>query len=228
MELQLATAYASIALLITGCTSIVLSALFHSKLKKLKGLSEAGLAANVYNKTFIVFNPYPENRKMIHSYLPLWAIIAGFTSFAASLASFVLMGMGFGLSIFAVLAGLSLIVIDDAFDVYKNSDVFIKAIGNGSNLGVGDLEVFSILKVYARRLSYYYLCVGIFLVLISLVLPRILNHVMLAFAFLIAEIIQLGSVAGPANCQFGVLLFSMAVVLFEILIMKIKSKIFKI
>jgi len=51
---------------------------------------------------------------------------------------------------------------------------------------------------------------------------------MLAFAFLIAEIIQLGSVAGPANCQFGVLLFSMAVVLFEILIMKIKSKIFKI
>ena len=228
MELQPATVYASTALLITGCSSIALSTLFHSKLKKLRDLSGAGLKANIYNKTFVVFNPYLEQRKIIHNYLPLWALIAGFTSFAASLASFILVGMGFGLSIFAALAGLSLIIIDDAFDVYKNSNVFIKAIGKGSSLGVGDLKIFSLLKVYARRLSYYYLGVGIFLALISLALPYILNQVMLAFSVLIARIVEISSVAGFANWQFGVLLFSVVVILFEILIMKLKSRIFKV
>jgi len=137
-------------------------------------------------------------------------------------------GRGFGLTIFAALAGLSLIIIDEAFERIQKFRCILKAIGNGSSLGVVDLKVFFVLKVYARRLSYYYLGVGIFLVFISLALPYILNRVMLAFAFLIAKIIQLSSVAGPANWQFAVFLFSIVILLFEILIMRIKSKIFKI
>lgn len=228
MELQSAITYASTALFIMGCTSMILAVLFRSKFTKLEKLSKTELAANVYNKTFIVFDPYSEPRKIIHDYLPLWAFIAGFASFAASLASFVLLGMGFGLSIFATLAGLNLIVMDDAFDVYKNSNLFANAISKKSSLGVGDLKVFFILRVCTRRLSYYYLGVAVLLAFVSAALPHILNQVMLVFAILLGEIIQLSSVAGFANWQFGVLLFSILVVLFETLIIKIKRRIFKI
>lgn len=211
-----------------GCASMILAVLFRSKFTKLENLSKTELKANVYNKTFVVFDPYSEQRKIIHSYLPLWALIAGFASFAASLASFVLLGMGFGLSIFATLAGLNLIIMDDAFDVYKNSNLFANAISKKGSLGVGDLKVFSILRMCTWRLSYYYLGVAALLIFASATLPYILNQVILVFAILLGEIIQLSSVAGFANWQFGVLLFSIFVVLSETLIIKIKSRIFKI
>jgi len=154
--------------------------------------------------------------------------MAGFASFAVSFASFLLVGMGFALTIFAVMVGLGLIVLDDAFDVYKNSKLFANAISRGSSIGVGDLKVFSALKVYTRRLSYYYLGVAVLLASSSLALPHILNQVLLAFSWLIGEILQASSIAGFVNWQFGVLLFSVLIVLFEILIMKIKSRIFRI
>ncbi|MEM3566032.1 MAG: hypothetical protein QXK18_04075 [Candidatus Bathyarchaeia archaeon] len=228
MKLQTATAYASAALLIMGLSSMVLAALFRSKFKKLKELPEAELSANVYSKTFVVFDPYAEHRKIIHSYLPLWASIVGFSSFAASLASLMLVGMGFGLSIFAALAGLSLIVMDDAFDVYKNSNTFINALIKGSSLGVGDLKVLSTLKVYTRRLSYYYLGVAAFLTVISLALPYILNQAMLTLALFIGGMVQASSSAGFGSFQLAVFLFAAFIVLFEALIVKIKSQIFKI
>ncbi|MEM3616633.1 MAG: hypothetical protein QXJ31_01805 [Candidatus Bathyarchaeia archaeon] len=228
MELQSTTTYASAALLVMGLSSIILAALFRSKFKKLKELSSTGLSPNVYSKTFIVFDPYPEQRKIIHNYLTFWTLILGFTSIAASLASFVLVGVGFGFTVFAILAALSLIVMDDAFDVYKNSTIFADAISKGSSLGVGDLKVFSILEVCTRRLSYYYLGVAVFLASVSLALPYILNHAMLALTLLMAEITQISSIAGFANWLLAVLLFSIFVVLFEILIMKAKSRIFKI
>jgi len=62
----------------------------------------------------------------------------------------------------------------------------------------------------------------------SLALPYILDQVLLTFSWLVGEIVQASSIAGFANWQFGVLLFSILIVLFEILIMKIKSGIFKI
>jgi hypothetical protein len=228
MEPLLATTYASVALFLMSFSSLILAVLFRSKFKKLNNLSKGSLAANIFNKTFAIFDPYSGPRKIIHNYLPLWAFMAGFASFAVSLASFLLVGMGFALTIFAVMAGLGLIVMDDAFDVYKNSKIFANAISRGSSIGVGDLKVFSTLKVYTRRLSYYYLGVAVLLASSALALPYILDQVLLAFSWLMGEIVQAGSIAGFANWQFGVLLFSILIVLFEILIMKIKSGIFKI
>ncbi|MBS7637177.1 hypothetical protein KEJ37_07625, partial [Candidatus Bathyarchaeota archaeon] len=77
-------------------------------------------------------------------------------------------------------AGLGLIVVDDAFDVYKNSNMFVSAISKESSLEVGDLKVFSAIKIYTRRLSYYYFGVAVFLASVSLALPHILNQAMLA------------------------------------------------
>jgi hypothetical protein len=228
MEPLLATTYASAALFLMSLSSIILAVFFRSKFKKLRDLSKGSLAANIFNKTYAIFDPYSGPRKIIHNYLPLWAFMAGFASFAASLALFLLVGMGFALTIFTVMAGLGLIAMDDAFDVYKNSRIFTNAITGGSNIGVGDLKVFSILKIYTKRLSYYYLGVAVLLASSSLALPYILNQVLLAFSWLIGEIIKASSVAGVANWQFGVLLFSMLIVLFEILITKIKNRIFKI
>jgi hypothetical protein len=228
MESLLATTCASAALFFMSFSSMILAVLFRSKFKKLNNLSKGSLAANIFNKTFAIFDPHSGPRKIIHNYLPLWAFMAGFASFTASLVSFLLVGMGFALTIFAVMAGLGLIVMDDAFDVYKNSKIFANAISGGSSIGVGDLKVFSILKVYTRRLSYYYLGVAALLASTSLALPYILDQALLAFSWIIEGILQASSIAGFANWQLGVLLFSMLIVLFEILIMKVKSRIFKI
>ncbi|MEM3730169.1 MAG: hypothetical protein QW667_04870 [Candidatus Bathyarchaeia archaeon] len=207
MELQAVTAYASTVLFVMGCFSLILAVLFRSKFKKLEELSSAELSANVYSKTFVIFDPYEGSRKIINSYLPLWALVVGFFSFTVSLAFFVLANIGFGLSILAALTSLNLIVMDGAFDVYKSSKIFADAINKGSGLGVGDLKVFFTLKVCTRRLGYYYLGVAVFLAATSLSLPHILNQVMLVLALFMAEIARISSVAGFANWQLAVFLF---------------------
>lgn len=154
--------------------------------------------------------------------------MAGFISFILSLAAFALLGLGFGLSIFTILVGLNLIIMDDAFDAYKNSNIFIDANNKKSNLGFGDVEIFSALKVYTRRLSYYYLSIAVFLIVAAITLPYILDQATLIFAQLMAGILQLSSIAGFANWQFASILFATLVVLLEILIRKVRDRIFKI
>ncbi|MEM3695123.1 MAG: hypothetical protein QXJ11_04115 [Candidatus Bathyarchaeia archaeon] len=135
---------------------------------------------------------------------------------------------GLALSIFIILTALNLIVLDDAFDVYENSKLFLNAIRNGDSLGVGDLTFFSHLKLFTRKLSNYYLGVTIFLLSLSTLLPYVFYPALLAFCQFIGLIIQASSIAGAVSWQFAVFLFAFVLVLFEVFAIKVKVKIFNV
>ncbi|MDI6846532.1 MAG: hypothetical protein QMD23_00130 [Candidatus Bathyarchaeia archaeon] len=219
--------FASLILFAISCLTLTSSILFRSKFNALNRLSK-DLKANVFNKTFVVFDPTSEQNRRIHSYLLIWILIGGFTAAIISLTLFFMIETGFALSIFAVFTAINLIVVDDALEVYENAKLFLNAIRNGSKIGAGDLKALSYLRIFTQKLSKYYLCVTIFLFTFSLTLPYIFYPALLAFSQIIEMIIHASSIANVANWQLAVFLFSLIFLIFEIFITKIKGKIFKI
>ncbi|MEM3760426.1 MAG: hypothetical protein QXZ02_04845 [Candidatus Bathyarchaeia archaeon] len=224
--MDLSIQFASLVLFAMSCLALVLSILFRLKFRELNSLPK--MSASVFNKTFVVFNPYSEQRKIIHNYLLTLPFIVGFTAFFVSLLLFFMIAAGLALSAFIILTALNLTVLDDAFDVYGNSKLFLNAIRNGSDLGTGDLEVFLHLKLLTRKLSNYYISITILLFLLSLLLPHILYPALLAFCQFIGLIFQASSIAGAVGWQFAVFLFAFVLVFFEIFVMKVKNRIFKV
>ena len=75
--------YSSLTLVAMGCSTLVLSILFRLKHHWMKRLPRS-LSANVFDKTFNVFNPYPDQRGIIHStnfisMLPAMIVVVAFT-----------------------------------------------------------------------------------------------------------------------------------------------------
>ncbi|MEM3578070.1 MAG: hypothetical protein QXX51_06420 [Candidatus Bathyarchaeia archaeon] len=219
--------FASLILFAMGCLALVLSIVFRLKFRELDSLPK-NLSAKIFDKTFVVFNPYASHGKIIHSYLLTSVFIASFTAFLVSLFLFFMIAAGLVLSIFFILTALNLIVLDDAFDVYGNSKLFLNAIHNGDSLGVGDLKVFSHLKLFTRKLSNYYLGVTIFLLLLSMLLPYVFYPALFTFCQFMGLIIQASSIAGAVSWQFAVFLFALVLVFFEMFVIKIKVKLFKV
>ncbi|MGB9684219.1 MAG: hypothetical protein ACPL1Z_04725 [Candidatus Bathyarchaeales archaeon] len=226
--MELYVAYASIVLFTMSCLSLVLSLIFRLKFNRLMSLKSADLSVNVFNKTFVVFDPYPDQRRIIHSYILIWPFIVGFAAFLLSLLSFLIIGMGLALVLFTMLVGINLVIVEDGFEVYRNSKLFINAVGAGCSLGVGDLKFLSILKLFTRKLSCYYFVVGTLLFFISLALPYIFTPVVVIFCQFIGLIIQSSAILGAVGWQFTVFLFSLSAMLFEFFVTKIKDMVFKI
>ena len=218
--------FASLTIFAMSCLALSLSVIFRSKFRALNSLPR-DLSASVFNKTFVVFNPYSGQRRIIHNYLLISAFIAGSAAGLISLFLFFMVAAGFALSIFAVLTALNLMVVDDAFEVHENAKIFLNAIRNGSELGVGDLNVLSHLKILTRKLSYYYFGVAMFLLVLSMLLPYIFYPALLAFCQVIELMIQASSIAGVVSWQFAVFLFSLFIVFFELFVIKVKGRIFK-
>ena len=211
--------FASLTIFAMSCLALILSIIFRSKFRALSSLPR-NLSASVFNKTFVVFDPYSGQRRIIHNYLLISAFIAGSAAGLISLFLFFMVAAGFALSIFAVLTALNLMVVDDAFEVHENAKIFLNAIRNGSKLGVGDLNALSHLKILIRKLSYYYFGVAMFLLVLSMLLPYIFYPALLAFCQVIELMIQASSIA-------SVFLFSLFYVLFEFFVIKVKGRIFK-
>jgi len=211
--------FASLTIFAMSCLALSLSVIFRSKFRALNSLPR-DLSASVFNKTFVVFNPYSRPRKIIHNYLLISAFIAVVAPFFISLLLFFMVAAGFALSIFVILTAINLMIVDDAFEVHENGKIFLNAIRNGSELGVGDLNVLSHLKILTRKLSYYYFGVAMFLLVLSMLLPYVFYPALLAFCQVIELMIQASSIA-------SVFLFSLFIVFFELFVIKVKGRIFK-
>lgn len=225
--MDLSILFASLVLFAMSCLAMVLSILFRLKFKELSSLPK-NLSANIFSKTFVVFDIYSGQKKLIHDHLLILAFIMGLTAFFVSLIMFFMIATGLALSIFIILTAVNLIVLSDAFDVYSNSKLFLKAIRNGKDLGVGDLKIFSYLKLLTRKLSNYYIGITIFLLLLSVSLPYILYPALLVFCQSMGLIIQASSIAGAVSWQLAVLLFALVLMFFEFFVIKIKGRIFNV
>ncbi len=171
----------SFVLITMGFVSTVFYLVFHRKSRAINNLPK-DLQVKVFNKTFNVFDPYPEQRKIINNYIELLIpVVYGFFLFIF-VAVLQILQMGFLLGFFAFIICMSLLMIDDASEFHKNASIFVNAVKNGYSLGKGDVDVLYLLKIALPKLKSYYLLLAIAFFASSLVVPYIVDALLLTFA----------------------------------------------
>ena len=218
------------SLFIMSCLSLIFFLSFRLKSRSIGKLPKK-LPVSIFNKTFNVFDPYPDHRKIIHSFitlLPIFVVVGGLI-FALGVMKILEAGLILGLLIFIVCVGL--MMIDEALEIYRNANIFLKAIENGVRLGKGDLTVIFLLKEILPRLSLYYLFLSIVFFSSSIMLPYIAPAVLFIFAQFVQGMFS-ASVGFRAplspllSFYFIALMFTIITVIVQLVAKKVKSKVF--
>jgi len=215
--------YSSLTLFAMCCLALAISIFLRLKSRVINGLPK-NLSANVFDKTFIVFNPYQEHRKFIHSYLSLFLMLVGFVFAGFALIVWKMLECGLLLSLFILIIGLNLIVLEDVLEIYRNSEIFVNAVQGGTNLGVGDVKAFQLIKKVMPKLSNYYLGLSVVFMVFSVMLPYIWSSALWFFARFIGLILQVSAPTGVISWQVAVFLFALILVAIQLFASAVKNK----
>lgn len=215
--------YSSAGLFVMGCLTLALFIVFRLKFNALNNLPK-NLSANVFNKTFAVFDPYSERRKIVHRLLTWLPLVAMFASVGFALLMLVIVESGLLLTFTVLLMALGLLLMEEAPEAYQFSNAFIKAVQDRASLGFGDLKLFQMTRKILPKLSNYYLCLSIFLITLSVTLQYFWIAILWSFAQYIALILQASTAAGIASYQLAILLFALTTLFIQISASKIKAK----
>jgi hypothetical protein len=186
------------------------------------------LSANVFNKTFNIFDPYPDQRKTIQS--SVIVVLPILTLFGAVILSFVVMARiieaGFLLGSLTFAFCAALMTLEETFEIHSKANIFVRAIKNGTELGEGDLTVLSIVKETLPKLKTYYLSLAIIFFASSMILPYVLPGAMFIFVRFITAPIESAPSQGIFAAYYTVLLLVAVTLTIPVIAGKIKSKIF--
>jgi small-conductance mechanosensitive channel len=182
------------------------------------------LSANVFDKTFNVLDPYPERRKIIHSFLSAVPLIAFFASLAFAILLWKVFEYGLLLSLFILIVCLNLMLTEVASETYQTTGILIKAVRKRADLATGDIKAFQTLKNALPKLSNYYLALSILFLVFAATLDYIWSSLLLFFSQIIGLILEVSAATGIIAYQVAVLIFALIVVLIQIFAWKIKNK----
>lgn len=216
--------YASVTLLVMGSIALALSVFLRLRLNRLKSLSR-NCAASVFNKSFVVFDPY-EQTTIFHRLLTLLPFVPLILGFGAAVLLLEIINSGLLLTLLVLIVALGLIVVDELPEVYAESKILIRAIQDGSSLGVGDMKLLQVTKKLLPRLSYYYLGLSAFLLVSAVILPVVWSSALWYFAVFFGLLIQGSVTHGLLTWMSGLLLYAAIVVVFVFLVTRAKSRIF--
>lgn len=215
--------YSSLVLGIMASVALVLSFIFRRKSDSIEKISD-GLSASVFDRSFVIYNPYPDQRRIIHSLLSLLPIFAFAATFGIVFLVVKIFEYGFVSSLVVLLISMNLVVVEAAPEVLQNALVFAKAIRKKNGFGVGDLMVLDNLRSTLPRLSNYYLGLAILFAIFALALNYVWTSVIWLLARFIGFTLEIGTAAGHAGWAVSVALFIAAVICVQILFWKIKSR----
>lgn len=215
--------HSSLTLFVLGCLALALSIFFRLRSNALSHLPE-NLSANVFDRSFVVLNPYSERRRIIRGFLSVLPMAMFLAGLGVAIIVWKIIESGLALSLLILVVGLNLIIVEDASEIYQNSRAFIEAVQSGSSLGVGDLKGFQVLRDILPRIIKYYLGLSIVLIAFSLVLPYVWSSALRFFAWFIGSIVEVGPLAGLISFQVAVFLFGLTAVAIQIFASKIKNK----
>ena len=182
-----------------GGLSLVLSLSFYLKSRAVRKLPKT-LTADVFDRTFNVFNPFSQAKRTYSSYVfflifsPLvafaWTFILVFVVFMQILEA----GLLLGLVLFIL--SLGFMMTDEAYEMHQNASILEKAVKNGAHLGRGDIAVLSIVKKTLWKMSVYYLFLSLIFLGSFFAMPQVLPQFFSAFVYFIGII---GSISGLTN-----------------------------
>jgi hypothetical protein len=216
--------YASTALVVMGSSAIALSIIFRWKLNKIDSVSRDS-TPNVFNKSFVVFDPY-QTTTIFHRFLLLLPFVPLICGFALAALLLVIIDSGLLLTLIMVVLALSLMVVEESPEAYTQSTILIRAIQGGSKLGVGDMKLLQATKKLLPRLSIYYLGVSIFLLALAALLPYVWSSALWCFAVFIGYMLQASVTAGPTTWMTAIFLYAVVVSVIAMLAGKAKNRLF--
>jgi hypothetical protein len=202
---------------------MITSVIFQLLHRKIENLPK-NFTVNVYDKTYVVFNPYPEETKVIHSFLTAFPLVACLISVVIAIVLWKLFVSGLVLSLVALVIGLNLLVVEDASDIYINSKMILKSPQSEIRFGVGDLKGLQILRKALPKITHYYFTLSIVFLILSLVLPFAWNPILLAFTQLLGFIFQISAHTGFMSYQVAAILFALGIMIVHLLVSKVKQK----
>ncbi len=145
-------------LFVMGCLSLIFSVFLHFKYRELRKLSE-NPRVSVFDKTFNVVNLFPEHRQILQSNLIIVFILSVLAYFIIGVVTVQVFDLLVRLALF--LPCLGLMMVESAYDIYENTNVFIKAFRNRIDLAKGDYTALVFLEKTLPKLSVYYVLLAI-------------------------------------------------------------------
>ena len=215
--------FSSLMLFAMGGLALALSIFFRLKFREINSIPK-NLSANAFTKTFFVFNPFPEHRKIIHRFLVALPILVFFAGLGLILIVLKILEYSLLLSVIILIVCLNLIAIEVMPEIYKNANVFIKAFQVGTSLGVGDLKVFQVVRKALPRLSNYYLGLSILFIVSAVLLSYIWPSTIWLLIWFFALIGEAAVETGIVGWQVGIFLYALTFVIIQIFLLKLKDK----
>jgi hypothetical protein len=209
---------------VMGCVSLTMSLFLHLRSRALVRLPRN--CAEVHDRTFSIFDPSPEQRGLRHSYLGLLLIVALIGPWAVVYVVLTILAMGLVLGLATFIFCLSLMMFDEAFEVYKNTGMLVRAIGSRAGFGVGDLAVLSVLKRILPKLRTYYVLLSASFFASAVALPYVVPAAIIALAQFTSAVINFSAPASVLAAYVLVLPFAAAEVIVYVIVRKAKSRIF--
>jgi hypothetical protein len=217
--------FSSLMLFAMGCLCLVLSVFLRLKLRQISNIPK-NLSANAFNKTFFVFNPFPEYNKIIHRFLVFLPLIVFFAGVGLVVVILKILEYNLLLSTIILIICLNLIVIEITPEIYENTKVFIRAFQVGTKLGVGDVKVFQVVRKALPRLSNYYLGLSLLFmasaVLLSYIWPSIMWLLFWFFALMGEATVETGIV----GLVVVIFLYALTIVIIQVFLSKLKDRLF--
>ncbi len=226
----------SVTLLIMGCISLVTAILFYRRARLLMKMPQ-NLTVSIYDKTFNVFDPFPEQKKVFHKNILLVPVAIAYSTFVlATYALTKLIQMGAILSLLILIVCAALMIIDETFEVYKNVGVFAKAFKDEAELATGDIVAFTFARRSVPRLFRYYLSLGIIFLCLGVTLSYVFP---LAFSFSLTSLGTFSQILLNASSSLGVFaplllifigaaFFAAFFILAIVIVRKVRRKIFDV
>jgi len=219
----------SIVLVAMACISAIVSFTLYRKSRAVARFPK-NLTATVFNKTFNIFDPFPESRKPFTGHLELVILLIAYVTFLVF--SFVIVKVfetGLFLSLMTLIVCLGLLMIDELLEVNKNANTFMKAIDGQAKFGKGDLDALFFLEDALPRLTFYYVSLSVAFVLLSIAVPFIIDLLLLGLGNFAGSVVALNnglSFAPHIALLFDTLLFSAGTVFILFVSGRIKDRIF--
>jgi hypothetical protein len=218
--------YSSLTLGVMSGSALALAILFRLRFRRLSGLPKDP-SASIFDKTFVIFNPYSDQKRSIHRLLAFLPFIAFAVTFGLLALAWKMLESGLILSFFIIIVGLNLIFVEEAPEVYINSKILLKAVRDEANLGAGDVKVFHLLKEAATKLSNYYFGLSMLLIIFTATLPYLIELPMRFLALFLDLMVQAGGWAGIIGWEITIFLLALGFAVFQLLASRMKNRLFK-
>lgn len=184
-----------------------------------------GSVANVFNRTFVVFDPY-SRKAIVHRFLSLLPFVPLVLGWSMAVLLLVIINAGLLLTLLVSIVGLSLIVLEESVEALDESKLLIRAIEGGSSFGVGDVRLLALTKKFLPRLSRYYLGLSVCFFVLAGILPFVWVQFMLGLGLFLGMLVLASAILGPVGWLLGLGLYAGALTVLFFLVTMAKARIF--